>query len=58
MCEPQVMDKYDALADHLASVPDAELQVTSSFTEIDRILGLLPDCRAVGTRSAPRRISR
>lgn len=36
------MGKYDALADHLSSVPTDKRSITLSFADIDRIVGGLP----------------
>lgn len=36
------MGKYDALADHLSSLPTDKTSITLSFADIDRIVGGLP----------------
>lgn len=36
------MGKYDALADHLSSLPADQPEITMSFSEIGRIVGGLP----------------
>jgi hypothetical protein len=36
------MGKYDALADHLSSVPNDLRSITLSFADINRIVGGLP----------------
>jgi hypothetical protein len=41
-CQPWVVGKYDALADHLSSVPADQQSLTLSFVEVARIVGGLP----------------